>query len=196
MIFKLSNGNGDGSFGVWTKPGSSDGGANCSSIPSSKCSLTFESSRVDEWNDIHQVMYYKSQKHCWLLYDMLELLIKSIPECILSQILCNSWHTVTRNETAIGDCELAKILNDSLPVIFIEIYILFFSQFLSFSVTFCCFLNKMIITWILRAMFKRHLFISDVKLKLCLTFWHFQSSCHFERQRYFVKTSLIGWAQT
>ena len=44
------------------------------------------------------------------------------------------------NETAIGDCELAKILNDSLTVIFIDIYILFFvsisaifSHFLLFS---------------------------------------------------------------
>ena len=43
-------------------------------------------------------------------------------------------------ETAIGDCELAKILNDSLTVIFIDIYILFFvsisaifSHFLLFS---------------------------------------------------------------
>ena len=41
------------------------------------------------------------------------------------------------NETAIGDCELAKILNDSLPVIFIGIYILFF---FSISVIFCHFL--------------------------------------------------------
>ena len=30
------------------------------------------------------------------------------------------------DETAIGDCELAKILNDSLTVTFIDIYILFF----------------------------------------------------------------------
>ena len=44
------------------------------------------------------------------------------------------------DETAIGDCELAKILNDSLTVIFIDIYILFFvsisaifSHFLLFS---------------------------------------------------------------
>ena len=44
------------------------------------------------------------------------------------------------NETAIGDCELAKILDDSLTVIFIDIYILFFvsisaifSHFLLFS---------------------------------------------------------------
>ena len=41
------------------------------------------------------------------------------------------------DETAIGDCELAKILNDNLPVIFIEIYILFL---FSISVIFCHFL--------------------------------------------------------
>ena len=43
------------------------------------------------------------------------------------------------NETAIGDYELAKILNDSLTVIIIDIYIIFFlnfCNFLSFSVVF------------------------------------------------------------
>ena len=49
------------------------------------------------------------------------------------------WHKQA-NETAIGNCKLAKILNDSLTVIFIDICILFFvsisaifSHFLLFS---------------------------------------------------------------
>ena len=49
-------------------------------------------------------------------------------------------HSNIQNETAIGDCELAKILNNSLTVIFVDIYILFFflnfCHFLSFSVVF------------------------------------------------------------
>ena len=55
-VYKVSSGNEDPFYDVWINPGTNDGGPECSSNPSIKCSSTFKSSRVDTWDAVRQVM--------------------------------------------------------------------------------------------------------------------------------------------